>query len=182
MVRRERLLLVVAGAVALLAALYAWLQAQSPATTVAAGTPAAAPAGPDVPRIALNRLSHPPSPVTIGRRDVFDFASIEAPIEEGGGRPAPPPTTVAVAPVPTPVPTPAGPPPPPPVNVKYIGSVEAEKGPKVAFFLTEQKEVLTGQVGDTVMNRFKVVRIGIESVDVQELGSGQVRRIPLRGN
>ena len=84
--------------------------------------------------------------------------------------------------MPTPVPTPAGPPPPPPINVKYIGSVEAEKGPKVAFFLTEQKEVITGQVGDTVMNRFKVVRIGIESVDVQDVGSGQVRRIPLRGN
>jgi hypothetical protein len=32
------------------------------------------------------------------------------------------------------------------------------------------------------MNRFKVVRIGIESVDVQDVGSGQLRRIPLRGN
>jgi hypothetical protein len=66
--------------------------------------------------------------------------------------------------------------------VKYIGSVEARRGPKVAFFLTDQKEVLSGQVGETVMNRFKIVRIGLESVDVQELASGQVRRLPLRGN
>jgi hypothetical protein len=41
---------------------------------------------------------------------------------------------------------------------------------------------MSGQVGQTVMNRFRVVRIGFESVDVEEVGSGQVRRIPLRGN
>lgn len=180
MVRRERLLIVVAGAVALAAALYVWLQGSSPATTAAAGGPVAATAGPDLPRIGLDRLSQRPAPVTIGRRDIFDFAAPPAPMADPNAPPAPPPTTVAVAP--TPVPTPIGPPPLPPVNVKYIGSVEAEKGPKIAFFLTEQKEVLTGQVGDTVMNRFKVVRIGIESVDVQDLGSGQTRRLPLRGN
>ena len=180
MVRRERLLIVVAGAVALAAALYVWLQAQSPATTVAAGAPVPAPAGPDIPRIGLDRLSQPPAPLSIGRRDIFDFGARPVPVADPVVRAAPPPTTVVAAP--TPVPTPIGPPPPPPVNVKYIGSVEAQKGPKVAFFLTEQKEVLTGQVGDTVMNRFKVVRIGIESVDVQDLGSGQVRRLPLRAN
>ena len=179
MVRRERLLIVVAGAVALAAAFYVWLQAQSPAATAAAGVPAAAPAGPALPRIGLDRLSQRPAPVSIGRRDIFDFGAVAPRVFEQP-RPAPPPATLAAAP--TPVPTPAGPPPPPPVNVKYIGSVEAQKGPKVAFFLTEQKEVLTGQVGDTVMNRFKVVRIGIESVDVQDLGSGQVRRLPLRSN
>ena len=181
MVRRERLLIAVAGAVALAAALYVWLQARSSTATVAAGAPVTGPAGPDVPRIGLDRLTQPPAPVPVGRRDLFDFASIAAPVGAEDARPATPsPTTAAAAP--TPVPTPAGPPPAPPVNVKYIGSVEAEKGPKVAFFLTEQKEVLTGQVGDTVMNRFKVVRIGIESVDVQDVGSGQLRRIPLRGN
>jgi hypothetical protein len=57
-----------------------------------------------------------------------------------------------------------------------------QKGKKVALFMSEQKEVMSGQVGQTVMNRFRVVRIGFESVDVEEVGSGQVRRIPLRGN
>jgi hypothetical protein len=118
--------------------------------------------------------------VRVGLRDIFDFGP--PPTPPPTPTPAATPTPAIVQATPVPLPTSAGPPPPPPVNVKYIGSVEAEKGPKVAFFLTEQKEVLTGQVGDTVMNRFKVVRIGIESVDVQDLGSGQVRRIPLRGN
>lgn len=174
-------MIVAAAGIALAIALYAWLQARPSAATVAAGAPVPVPVGAELPRIGLDRLSHRSGPVTVGRRDVFAFGSAPAPVVTATPAPiAAPPITVAVAP--TPVPTPAGPPPPPPVNVKYIGSVEAEKGPKVAFFLTEQKEVLTGQVGDTVMNRFKVVRIGIESVDVQDVGSGQVRRLPLRGN
>jgi hypothetical protein len=179
MVRRDRIVMVAAAGVALVLALYAWLQLQPSAATVAAGPPAPAPAGAELPRIGLDRLSHRSAPVAVGRRDIFAFGAAPAPVVV-----APPPSTAppTVAAAPTPVPTPAGPPPPPPLNVKYMGSVEAQKGPKVAFFLTEQKEVLTGQVGDTVMNRFKVVRIGIESVDVQDLGSGQVRRIPLRGN
>ena len=41
--------------------------------------------------------------------------------------------------------------------------------------------MLTGQVGEMVVNRFRVVKIGLESVDVQEVGSDQVRGIPLEG-
>jgi hypothetical protein len=176
MVRRDRILVVAAAGLVLALALYVWLHGQPSAATVAAGPPAAAPGGGvELPRIGLGRLSHRPAPVVVGRRDVFDFGATPAPVIVA----TPPPPNLAAA---TPVPTPDGPPAPPPVNVKYIGSVEAKSGPKVAFFLTEQKEVLTGQVGDTVMNRFKVVRIGIESVDVQDVGSGQLRRIPLRGN
>ena len=33
-----------------------------------------------------------------------------------------------------------------------------------------------------VANRFRIVKIGLESVDIQEVGSDQVRRIPLKGN
>jgi hypothetical protein len=180
MVKRKRVVMMAGGGVAIALALYFWLHGQPSAATVAAGprvSARAAGGSEAVPRIGLDRLFQRTPPVPVGRRDIFDFGVPPAPPE---AERTPPPITQALAP--TPVPTPPGPPPPPPINVKYIGSVEAQKGPKVAFFLTEQKEVLTGQVGDTVMNRFKVVRIGIESVDVQDMGSGQVRRIPLRGN
>jgi hypothetical protein len=33
-----------------------------------------------------------------------------------------------------------------------------------------------------VGNRLRIVKIGLESVDVQDVGGGTVRRIPLRGN
>jgi hypothetical protein len=68
------------------------------------------------------------------------------------------------------------------MNVKYIGSVADKRGLKVAVLMTDRKEVLTGRAGDVVANRLKIVNIGLESVDVQDLGSDRVRRIPLRAN
>ena len=106
-----------------------------------------------VPAIDLERrLSQAAAQVPLGNRNIFDFG--------------PPPTTL---------------PPLPPLSVKYVGSVE-QRGIRVAMFLNDKKEMLTGQAGQVVANRFRVVKIGLESVDIQEVGSEQVRRIPLRGN
>jgi hypothetical protein len=70
----------------------------------------------------------------------------------------------------------------PPLNLKYIGSVENKAGVKVAVLLTDRREVLTGQAGQVVANRYRIARIGLESVDLEDVGSGQSRRIPLKGN
>jgi hypothetical protein len=80
-------------------------------------------------------------------------------------------------PITTPTPPPLG-----PLNIKYIGQFEGRRGLKVAVLMTDRREVLTAQAGQVVANRYRIVRIGIESVDVQEVGSDQVRRIPLKGN
>jgi hypothetical protein len=89
---------------------------------------------------------------------------------------------VALA-TPPPAPVPTGPPPPPPLNVKFIGSVEDKRrGLKVAVLLTDRQEILTGKAGETVANRLKIVTIGLESIDVQDVGASAVRRIPLKGN
>ncbi|MFN8096071.1 MAG: hypothetical protein U0599_28300 [Vicinamibacteria bacterium] len=52
---------------------------------------------------------------------------------------------------------------------------------KVAILLTDRREVLTGQAGEVVANRYRIAKIGLESVDLEEVGTGQSRRIPLRG-
>ena len=71
----------------------------------------------------------------------------------------------------------------PPLTVKYIGSLADDgRGLKVAVLLNERKEVLTGGVGEVVANRFRIVSIGLESVDLQDMGSDRVQRIPLEGN
>jgi len=70
----------------------------------------------------------------------------------------------------------------PPLNLRYLGSVENRAGVKVAVLLTDRKEVLTGQAGETVANRYRIARIGLESVDLEDVASGQSRRLPLRGN
>jgi len=133
-----------------------------------------------LPRIGLARVDQASGATSPAgeRRDVFAFGpdpQVEIERQRLANATPPPP----VDPTPTPVPTPT---PLPPLNVKYIGSLESKPGIKVAFFMTEKKEVLSGQAGDTVMNRFRVVRIGIESVDVQQVGADQVQRLPLKGN
>src|SRR5688572_30722845 len=128
-----------------------------------------------LPVIDFARIANPPPAPGLGSRDLFDFG-------------APPPTPIPAAlprvveapPPPAPV-TMATPPPLPPLNIKYIGAVE-RRGVKVAMLMTERSEVLTGQAGEMVGNRFRIVKIGLESVDIQEVGSEQVRRIPLKGN
>jgi hypothetical protein len=68
------------------------------------------------------------------------------------------------------------------MNLKFIGSVGNEAGVKVAVLVTERNEVLTGQPGQVVANRYRIERIGIESVDLEDVGTGQSRRLPLKGN
>ncbi len=173
MVKRQRLALAGLAGALLLATAWALLPARPATSAGPAGREAAAPGPEELPRVGLSRAQDRPSRPDVGRRDVFGFGVPPAP-------PPPPevmvPTPLTVPPVTAPTPTPL-----PPLNVKYIGSLE-QKGLKVALFMNEQKEVMSGQVGQTVMNRFRVVRIGFESVDVEDVGSGQVRRIPLRGN
>ena len=169
----------VAGAVILLAA-YGLMPADAPgpATPVRAGERSRpGPAESPLPVIDFARIANPPPAPGLGTRDLFDFAAPPPPpvplpgfAEGGDPKPhEPPPITV-----PTPMP-------PPPLNIKYIGAVE-RRGVKVAMLMTERSEVLTGQVGEVVGNRFRIVTIGLESVDIQEVGSDQVRRIPLKGN
>jgi hypothetical protein len=181
MVKNRRAVL---GAVAGLAlALVAWALSRDNRTSAvslslpgSARTPRSA-AG-ELPRIGLDRLQQPHGGIELGKRDIFDFG----PPPPTPKPPPPPPTTV--------------PPPPseeelaaraaaaaPPINVKYIGSLaDDERGLKVAVLLNERKEILTGGVGEIVANRFRIVSIGLESVDLQDMGSNRVQRIPLRGN
>ena len=174
--QQRRLLVLAATGVALAAAAWYFLRTDGTAgPTVARAARDKAGADAAVPRIDLGRLDTPLEEVPVGNRDVFGFGGPPPTLE-------PPPTMPTVAdlgPTPEPLPTPT---PLPPLTVKYMGSVENGRGVKVALFVTDKKEVLAGQVGDTVMNRFRVMKIGFESVDVQQVGFDQVQRLPLKPN
>lgn len=137
---------------------------------------------PPIQRIDLARLSAERPDGDAGRRDLFRFGAAARSEAEQDELP--------VVSVPVPAPAPAVPadgastqaPSLPPLNLKYLGSVENRAGVKVAVLLTDRKDVLTGQAGDTVANRYRIARIGLESVDLEDVSSGQSRRIPLRGN
>jgi len=176
--RREKALLgMLAAAVA---ALGVWgVRHSGPGALALAPSGPEAPA-PPVPRIDLARLDAKRPENEAGRRDLFDYGAAAEPEEtEAAQAPLLPPPTLSPAPAVV-----SGPviPTLPPLNLKYIGSVENAAGIKVAVLLTDRREVLTGQAGQVVANRYRISRIGLESVDLEDVNSGQSRRIPLRGN
>jgi hypothetical protein len=181
--RREKGLLGLLAAAVVGVSLWAL---RHPGASTVLGRPRAERPLPPVPRIDLARIDGRRPRSEAGRRDLFAFGSAREP-EPDEAAPA------EVVKTPTPVGGPgepaggavgAGPSTPslPPLNLKYIGSVENKAGVKVAVLMTDRKEVLTGQAGQVVANRYRIARIGLESVDLEDVGTGQSRRIPLKGN
>jgi hypothetical protein len=78
---------------------------------------------------------------------------------------------------------PAVPPPPPPVQVPaqffgYASRSGAGSSKRVAFFLNGEDVIVVAE-GDTFMGNFRLVHIGNESADVQEVSSGRHATVPL---
>jgi hypothetical protein len=182
--RRETALVVALG-LAAVAAVATLLRRPAAASADLRPSPKSAAPLATVPRIDLARLAHPPGADEAGRRDLFAFGERAEPPPA-----APLPRVEAATPAPGPLSsgglegvadTGLGNPSLPPLNLRYIGSVESARGVKVAVLLTDKREVLTGQAGEVVANRYRIARIGLESVDLEDVGTGQSRRIPLRG-
>ncbi|MEO5762961.1 MAG: hypothetical protein ABIR28_11680 [Vicinamibacteria bacterium] len=136
--------------------------------------------GSDMPAIALDRLAHRNVDSAAPSRDVFKFGrDLRLDV-------APVPTRVIIlAPMATPVPTPEMPPTPTPwpaLNVSLIGIVDNGAGLTIGSFVKDGEVLLVGQPGQVLGNAFRVVRIGTESAEIEELGSGRTRRIPLKTN
>jgi len=178
---RERRLLLLLGAVALLSFRPVWRYFQQGPATVSGRRAEKLPEA--LPRIDLDRLPRERPESQAGRRDIFAFGpppTLPAPPRTGATpAPGPPPGSVIAESAPV-APTAPSAPRLPPMNLKYIGSVENGRGTRVAVLLTERNELLTGQAGEVVANRYKIAKIGFESVDLEEVGTGQVKRIPLR--
>ena len=135
-------------------------------------------AGSEVPAIGLDRLAKLGTKASQPARDVFkfgrdaraDLSPVKAPVIALA--PTPETTPFPVEPTPTPWPT---------LNISLIGIVDNGAGQKVASFVKDDT-VLVGRPGQVVGNSFRVIRIGTESAEIQELGSGRTRRLPLRTN
>jgi hypothetical protein len=70
-------------------------------------------------------------------------------------------------------------PPPPPINLKYYGfSTGRVNGKKTAFFL-DGDEISVAAEGDTVKKRYRVVRIGVNSVLMEDTESKRQQSLPL---
>jgi hypothetical protein len=115
-----------------------------------------------------------PKPESAPQRDLFRFKPKPPP-----PAPAPP---VASAPA---VSAPSGPPPPPPlppIAMRFIGLVESPaQGQKIAI-LSDGRGTYQGQEGDIIEGRYRILRIGVESVEMAYLDGRGRQTIRLSGS
>lgn len=87
--------------------------------------------------------------------------------------PLPPPPSAMKTNLPPPPPMPPPPPPPLEVPATFFGySTNPQTGKRRAFF-TNSDDVFVVDEGGTLLNRFRVLKIGNNSVDLEEISSGR---------
>ena len=95
--------------------------------------------------------------------------------------PPPPPSEAASAAVATQAPmAPAGPPPPPPIPLKFIGLVEKIDGTKIAV-LSDGRRPHSGVEGQEIDGRYRILKIGTESIEMAYLDGRGRQTIRLTG-
>lgn len=74
---------------------------------------------------------------------------------------------------------PPGPPPPPPIPLKFYGFANTPGESAKKVFLSEGENIFIAGEGDVVNRRYKVVRIGPASVEIEDLLNNNRQTIPL---
>ena len=145
------------------------------ASTAAAQTrgtsppPARRPAGrpaPPVTDVKLDALKPKTTTLPASARNPFRFS--EAPVKVAAASSANP-GRGAAAVLPTPI-EPVGPPPPPPlppIQLRFIGLIEAPgRAGRVALFSDGKGGLMNGREGDIIEGRYRVLRVGADSLDL----------------
>jgi len=132
------------------------------------------------PKLRLDLLAKVQS-VDLGQaeRNLFQFGAAAAPALPKEPRPIIPKTPEQIKREQEAAIAAQGPPPPPPIPLKYYGyTAQRVDGHKRAFFL-DGDDIFVAAEGDVVKRRYKVVRIGINSVVVEDTQLNSTQTLPL---
>jgi hypothetical protein len=128
---------------------------------------------PDVHLEALDRKRPKPGDAD---RNLFRFQSKPAP------PPSRPPAPVATRPAEPPAPpVPIGPPPAPPIPFKFIGILEVPGQARKVAILSDSRGVYHGREGDIIEGRYRILKIGTESIEMAEVDGRGRQTIRLSG-
>jgi hypothetical protein len=115
-----------------------------------------------------------PPPETPLARDLFRFKEkAPPPMRREPAATAPPITS------PPPPPPPSG---PPPIQMRFIGLVEATQQAQKIAILSDGRGVYQGREGDIIEGRYRILRIGVESVDMAYVDGRGRQTIRLSGS
>jgi len=130
--------------------------------------------------VRLGQLGASVAEPTPHGRNLFRMGSPPAPPgSDSGTRTATPAPAVPVGPV-----APSGPPPPPPlppIPYRFIGIVTAGGQPGKIAVLSDGKNVFSGREGAIVDGRYRIVRIGEESIQMEYVDGRGRQTIRLTG-
>jgi hypothetical protein len=87
--------------------------------------------------------------------------------------PPPPPKKIEPRPDPIPLPPVEVPPPSLPANMKFFGYGTVPNGTSKRAFLSDGEQVYIVGEGDTLLGRFRILRIGNASLEFEEVGTGK---------
>lgn len=119
--------------------------------------------------------------VESGARSIFDFGAPK--VEIAQVKPILPkekqwePATLPQKPPPPGPPPP--PPPPPPIPLKFYGFSSQKRGEFRRAFFLEGEDIFIAGEGETIKNRYKVIRIGVNSAVVEDLSNKHQQTLPL---
>jgi hypothetical protein len=177
--KRQIIVLVVLVVVAVLVWGYEW-RGQSPSTLTAAQIQNYKPLGEENPSVHWGILKHAQeTEYTSNGRNPFSVIVPPTPVELKAKRDAEDKLrrdTLAATPPPIPAPTTATWPP----NLKYFGyaNVPNEGSVRRAFF-TDGDEVYIVTEGDTLLGRYRILKVGNVNLQFQEISSGLPGTAPL---
>ncbi len=139
----------------------------APAARRAAGKTAPAPAVTDV---RLDALKSKTAPLPASARNPFRFGQAPAKVAAPGATgPTNPRRGFVLAP-PTAATAPTGPPPPPPlppILLRFIGLIDApDRSGRIALLSDGKGGLMNGREGDIIEGRYRVLRVGADSLDL----------------
>ena len=187
MLRDRRTLIAVAVAVILAAAgAWAWFGPGTPrpsavATRQSSPTRRASEqqdgALPPAADVKLGSLESPRAEPADATRNPFRFERRAAPKTDTPESSAPGPVLKPAEPA-----APTGPPAPPPIPLKFIGMVEKADGSKLAVLVAgEGRSPMHGKEGDIIDGRYRILKIGTESIEMVYLDGRGKQTIRLTG-
>jgi len=132
------------------------------------------------PIVDLSLLEQKNQPKKTPERNPFDY-HVKRAAPPPRRTPPPPPPTRKAPPPPPPTKQAVLPPPPPPITFKFEGGVT--RGEEKYAILRDEEGILhVGKEGDTVAFRFKVLKIGHESIDMGYVDNAARQQIELSGS
>jgi hypothetical protein len=69
----------------------------------------------------------------------------------------------------------------PPIPLKFFGTITSN-GTRQAFLLNGTEDVFPASVGDVVMRRYKVLAISANSIQIEDMPTGDKQNLPLLAN